>query len=557
MLLNRSQVKSLSTIEDRRTQLHIHLSAFAVIVLSLCIRVAAFAQEIPADALPPSFHKERREAVREMLPKNSVAVFFANPERTRSNDVDYVYHQDPDFYYLTGYEEPNSVLLIFSDMQTDKDGNQYNELLFAQSRNPMAEMWTGRRLGPEGAKEKLEIANVEDQHAFAAYPIDFAKFDKVLFFPFQNDVRDDTQDDADLYDLISVFQEKNGITRDFNAHLQNVYAALRESSDLSLEDRKAQILRMTRSDPSLRNDHLVKAFLDSKDNEIAMSVVSQVPTTNLDDLSLDRIMNKLRETKSAEELKLLRKAINISCMGQIEVMKAMRPDMSEREIQGIHEFVYKMYGAEYEGYPSIIGAGQDGCILHYIENSKPTLGNDLVLMDAGAEYHGYSADVTRTIPANGTFSPEQRAIYDLVYKAQEAGFKECQPGNDFRAPHRAAQQVIDDGLAELGIITKGQRHMYFPHGTSHYLGLDVHDRGTYGNLKPGTVITVEPGIYIPYNSPCDKKWWGIGVRIEDDVLITETGWENLSVAAPRSADDIEKMMTQPSALDDFTLPALK
>jgi Xaa-Pro aminopeptidase len=238
-------------------------------------------------------------------------------------------------------------------------------------------------------------------------------------------------------------------------------------------------------------------------------------------------------------------------------MKAMHPKMSEMEIKGIHEFVFRKYGSEFEGYPSIVGAGDNGCILHYIENIKPVVGTDLVLMDLGAEYHGYTADVTRTIPASGKFTPEQKAIYNLVLKAQEAGFAECKVGNDFRSTHRAAQKVIDDGLAELGIITKGQMHTYFPHGTSHYLGLDVHDRGTGGNFKAGTIITVEPGIYIPFNSPCDKKWWGIAVRIEDDILITETGWENLSARAPRTAEEIERTMAMPSALDDFILPSLK
>jgi Xaa-Pro aminopeptidase len=164
--------------------------------------------------------------------------------------------------------------------------------------------------------------------------------------------------------------------------------------------------------------------------------------------------------------------------------------------------------------------------------------------------------VTRTIPADGTFSPEQKAIYELVYRAQTAGFEECVVGNAFGDPGKIAREVINEGLAKLGIIEEGERHHYFPHGTSHYLGLDVHDRGTYGPFKPGTVITVEPGIYIPDGSDCDEKWWGIAVRIEDDILITEDGWVNLSGMAPRSVEDIEAMMALPSPLDDFLLPNL-
>jgi Xaa-Pro aminopeptidase len=238
-------------------------------------------------------------------------------------------------------------------------------------------------------------------------------------------------------------------------------------------------------------------------------------------------------------------------------MKAMHKNMSETEIQGIHEFVYKKYGAEYEGYPSIVGAGNNGCVLHYIENNKTKVGNELVLMDLGAEYHGYTADVTRTIPANGKFSPEQKAIYDLVYEAQEAGIAEAKVGNSFNAPNAATRTVINKGLVQLG-ITKSidEKHNYYPHGSSHYIGLDVHDAGSYGPYKVNMVITVEPGIYIPEGSPCDEKWWGIAVRIEDDILITDDKPINLSARAPRKSDEIEKMMQLPSVLDGFKLPKL-
>jgi len=265
----------------------------------------------------------------------------------------------------------------------------------------------------------------------------------------------------------------------------------------------------------------------------------------------------LREVKLPEEMKLLKKAIDISAIGQIEMMKAMHSGMSETEIQGIHEFVYKKYGAEYEGYPSIVGAGNNGCVLHYIENNKPKVGNELVLMDLGAEYHGYTADVTRTIPANGKFSPEQKAIYDLVYEAQEAGIVAAKVGNPFNAPNAATRVIINKGLVQLG-ITKSidENHNYYPHGASHYIGLDVHDAGSYGAFKENMVITVEPGIYISEGSPCDKKWWGIAVRIEDDILITTEGPINLSARAPRKSDEIEKMMRLPSVLDNFKLPKL-
>ena len=313
----------------------------------------------------------------------------------------------------------------------------------------------------------------------------------------------------------------------------------------------------------LKDDKIISDYINSQDDKLRLELKEQLlkidaeEKNNLDTQTLSTLMAQLREIKTSEEMVLLTKAVRISAMGQREVMKAMHPGMSESEIQGIHEYVYKKYGSEYEGYPSIVGAGNNGCVLHYIENSKMKVENDLVLMDLGAEYHGYTADVTRTIPANGKFSQEQKAIYDLVYEAQEAGIAASVVGADFRDPHRAAQKVINEGLAKLGIISSSDsQHNYFPHGTSHYLGLDVHDAGTYSPFKPNVVITVEPGIYIPEGSDCDKKWWGIAVRIEDDILITENGPINLSGEAPRKSDEIEELMKEPSALDDFSLPNL-
>jgi Xaa-Pro aminopeptidase len=268
-------------------------------------------------------------------------------------------------------------------------------------------------------------------------------------------------------------------------------------------------------------------------------------------------MAGLREIKTKEELLLLTKAVRISAMGQREIMKAMHQGMSESEIQGIHEFVYKKYGSEFEGYPSIVGAGNNGCVLHYTENSKMKVENDLVLMDLGAEYHGYTADVTRTIPANGKFSTEQKLIYDLVYQAQEAGIATVKKGNSFKEPDVAARKVITAGLMELGIITKEEQSIiYFPHGTSHHIGLDVHDPGLYNTFAINMVLTVEPGVYIPNGSDCDKKWWGIAVRIEDDILVTENEPINLSGEAPRKSEEIETLMQEKSVLNGFILLSL-
>lgn len=528
------------------------------LILFTCCCALLTAQEKPNDYLTPEFHAARREAVRAMMPGNSVAVFFANPVRNRANDVDYHYHQDPNFYYLTGFKEPHGILLIYKDLQ-EIDDSQIHEVLFVQERNPLREQWDGYRLGVKGAKEKLGFEHVFFNTDFTDFKTAFDTFDQVLFFDFAGDVRDDPSTEADLYSLIKSFKEKANFPEDFASEKVSLYRYI-TTSDAKSSANVAQVLaRSLRYNQELAQDELLTSYQRAINNRQRKELKQQMAAklTNLDAETLPMIMDSLREIKQPEEVELLKKAIYISAIGQVEVMKAMHPQMSEREIQGIHEFVFKKYGAEYEGYPSIVGGGHNGCVLHYITNDKPRVGNDLVLMDLGAEYHNYTADVTRTIPANGTFSAEQRAIYDIVYEAQEAGIAASVVGASMRSPHNAALEVIERGLKSLGIIEDASEvRRYFPHGTSHYLGLDVHDAGTYAPFAHNTLITVEPGIYIPEDSPCDPKWWGIAVRIEDDILITNNGPVNLSAFAPRTAEAIEAMMQQPSVLDDFLLPEL-
>ena len=529
-------------------------------VLLLSFGFQNFAQGVPTDYLSSQFHKERRNAVRSMMPPNTVAVFFANPERNRSNDVNYVYHQDPDFYYLSGYKEPNAVLLIFSEDQKDENSERYNETIFVQKRDALKEQWNGKRLGVEGAQNELGFKKAYNGTQFATLPIDFKKFDKVLFFDFKNDYRNTAQK-GDLFDLITTFKEKTDYPSDYNPTKQRLYDMIASADDENSTAIAATLRNYLNFYKELQKDKLLIGFASANNDGLRTEIKERVnlilKSNNLDSAIITEIMNTLRETKTAEEIALLKKAVEISAVGQIEVMKAMHPNMSEAEIQGIHEFVYKKYGSEYEGYPSIVGGGNNGCILHYVENSKTKVGNDLVLMDLGAEYHGYTADVTRTIPANGKFTKEQKLIYDIVYKAQEAGIKASKVGASFEAPGKAARAVVTKGLMSLGIISNEQEaRTYFPHGTSHYLGLDVHDKGTFRNFKANTVITVEPGIYIPEGSKCDKKWWGIAVRIEDDILITKKGPVNLSSMAPRTTESIEAVMQESSPLDDFVLPGL-
>ena len=536
------------------------LRIFLLFMISLVLSVSLSGQSIPTDFLSADFHKDRREAVRQMLPANTVAVFFANAERNRANDVDYRYHQDPDFYYLTGYKEPNAVLLVFSANQSDAAGIEYNEMLYVQKRDVKAEQWNGKRLGVEGARKELGFQMVFNGDEFSNIPVDFKSFDMVTFFDFKNDFRDKSGT-ADLFDLIKSFKIKTDYPSDYNPAKNRLYGMIKATAIENSANVAQTLGRYLSRDTSLQEDELLSGFVNAGDDglrsEIKEKISLKLKVNNLNSNMISQIMSTLRETKTAEELVLLKKAIEISAVGQAEVMKAMHPTMSETEIQGVHEYVYKKYGAEYEGYPSIVGAGNNGCILHYIENNKTEVANDLVLMDLGAEYHGYTADVTRTIPANGKFTIEQKQIYDIVYNAQEAGIKESVVGAPFSAPGKAAFSVVAKGLIRLGIVkSKSEARTYFPHGTSHYLGLDVHDKGTYAPFKANTVITVEPGIYIPEGSDCDKKWWGIAVRIEDDILITEKGPINLSNRAPRTTEAIEAMMKQASPLDDFTLPSL-
>ncbi|MFI5149383.1 MAG: aminopeptidase P N-terminal domain-containing protein [Bacteroidia bacterium] len=431
-----------------------------------------------SDLLSKEFHAGRRNALRALMPDSSVAVFFANPERNRSNDVDYQYSQDPDFYYLSGYPEPNALLFIFKE-KVQIDSVYTNELLFVQERNPYRESWNGRRLGIEGVRKELGFAHALLNSQFADLSMGFPRFHKIYCIEPKDDIRDDKNDKGDLFSLVKHFRNKTN-------------------------------------------------SLNTKDN-----------------YALVQFMAGLREVKTPEEMKLLRKAVRISCESHAVLMHSLDTSMTEYQAQAVIEYGFKARGSEYPGYPSIVGAGENSCILHYIENRRHFKTNDILVLDAGAEYHGYTADITRSLPVNGHFSPEQRLIYDIVYDAQAAGINACMEGNEFRAAHKAAFNVISRRMKDLGIIKNELEAMkYFFHGTSHYLGLDVHDAGLYGKLKPGNVITVEPGIYIPEGSDCDKKWWNIGIRIEDDILITSGKPENLSASLPSKAEEIERIMRE-------------
>lgn len=481
-----------------------------LLFLAQGIVVAQVAQK-PADLLTPAFHQGKREALRRIMPPNSVAVFFSNPIRSRANDGFYKYHPDPNFYYLTGHREPHSMLLIFKEIQVF-DAKEVNEIIFVRQHDALKELYDGARLGKEGAREKLKFKVTYEGPEFEKFPIDFSAFDKVLFYDFFNDVRN-TDEVGDLYDLIETFKQKVGYDQ--------------KNLNVAIEPKK----------------------------------------NNIDLVTLDELMKKLRGIKSPEEIELLRKAINISTVGQLEVMRAIKPGMSEMQIQGLHEFIHKSYTAEDQGYQSIVGAGHNGCVLHYRESQKPAVQDgELILMDVGAQYRGYTADITRTIPVNGKFTKEQKLIYDLVYEAQTAAWELCKEGTTFAALTAITEKVINEGLVELGLYKSTDksdivdpatgRNRYNPHGCCHHIGLDVHDKGNYDLLKEGMVITIEPGIYVRNGSPADQRWWDIPVRIEDDFLVKKDGCELLSEMAPRKSEEIEKVMKESSVLQNFQLPNL-
>ena len=354
----------------------------------------------------------------------------------------------------------------------------FREILFIKERNPSKEQWQGVQMGPKEAMEHLQI-------------------DTALSSLMLSDVLDQLILSTDTVHLSTI------PTRSLTVPLvsKNLYA-----------------------------DADIKKWMKLRNEDVFVKTPMSV-------------LASMREVKDTAELRLMRKAIEISIQGHYGTMRGARPGMKEYELEALMEYAFKRMGAEDVGYPSIVGSSYNACILHYNSNRRTTQRNDLVLADCGAEYHGYTADITRTFPMNGAFSPEQKLIYNVVLEAQDSGIAASNVGEPFRAPNAAAKEVITRRLMELGIIDSASHvGKYFMHGTSHYLGLDVHDPGTSGPLQVNSVITVEPGIYIPEGAPCDRKWWNIGVRIEDDILITTEGPENMSRSLPRTAEDIEAIV---------------
>jgi len=461
------------------------IRVFLVLSIFQSGRVTSQTSPYDTDHLSAAFHASKREAVRNTIAPGTCALLFSNPVRNRTNDVDYQYIQDPDFYYLTGLTEPSSALFLFSE-PVSWEGKMINELLFIQDHDGRAEMIEGKRAGKAYVQDSLGFRNIAFNHELDRYFPDLSQMQQVW-------VKWPT-------DIDPVSSQKNSLN-------WMVAYARKQIDDAGLSSKSGQLLKALAS---------------------------------------------LRQIKSEEELVLMKKAIGISVEALTKTISSIEPGKTEYQAQAVAEFYFKYLGAEYQGYGSIAGSGENSCVLHYTSNRRRLQSGEMMVMDMGAEYHGYSADITRTVPVNGHFTPEQKIIYELVLAAQQAAIKLVVEGNGFNDPHYEAYKIISAGLIKLGIIKNAEEaKSYFPHGTSHYLGLEVHDAGNYGPLQPGMVITVEPGIYIPEGSPCDKKWWNIGVRIEDDVLVSDNEPIVLSGGLPVTVESIEKLMSKPALPEEL------
>jgi Xaa-Pro aminopeptidase len=489
------------------------------------------------------------------MPANSVIVLFASSERTFSTDVDYVYHQNPDMLYFSGYTEPNSMMYIFKEEQKiDGFETPFSEVIFTPTKEMAEIIYTGKSMGADDAMKELGIQLAVETSKYEEFPVALLKFKVIITDRLPSDVRESSSPSS-LSGLISAFKKKAGIQYipdNFSLLLSNYI------SDSKNDTQQKAFIKWVKAYISMQPDiviidPLITSFLNSTDSLTRALIKDSLVNNRINYVYFNRLTSTLRQIKTEEEIEVIKKAIEITCNANNEVMKAATPDMSEREIQGIHEYMYKLKGAKEIGFPLIIASGNNGCILHYQDNDAPRIGNNLILMDVGAMVCGYSADVTRTIPATGRFSPEQLAIYNLVLEAQDSALSYCKHGMPYTKLDLVGRKVIAEGLKKLGVIEDPEQvSIYYPHGISHPIGLDVHDKYLIGTqIINGMILTLEPGIYIPIGSKCDKKWWGIAVRIEDDILIKDNSPVNLSLSTPRKAQDIEKLMKKSSSFNQF------
>ncbi|OCA56115.1 Xaa-Pro aminopeptidase [Photorhabdus namnaonensis] len=426
----------------------------------------------------------RRQALLAKMAPASAAIIFSAPTAPRNSDNEHPYRQHSDFLYLTGFNEPEAVLILIKS-----DDKHNHSVLFNRARDLTAEIWFGRRLGQEAAPEKLGI-------------------DRALPF---DDIK------QELYLLL------NGLDAVYHAQGEFAYA-----------------------------DEIVFHALDILRKGGRRNLSAPLTITDWRPW-----VHEMRLFKSKAEIEMMRRAGEISAQAHMRAMKVCRPGMFEYQLEAEihHEFTHQ--GARYPAYNTIVGSGENSCILHYTENESRMKEGDLVLVDAGCEYQGYAGDITRTFPVNGKFTRAQREIYDIVLKTLNVSLELYKPGTSINKVTKHVVQIMVEELVKLGIMHGEVEHLietkayrqFFMHGLSHWLGLDVHDVGDYGVerdriLQPGMVLTVEPGLYIAPDADVPMEYRGIGIRIEDDILITETGNENLTASVVKEADEIEALMAK-------------
>lgn len=434
-------------------------------------------------ALPQEEFVQRRAIFFEQLPDNSVAVIFSAQEQVRNKDCCYPFRQDSYFWYLTGFNEPDAALVL------SKKNGQNLTALFLRPNDPEMEIWNGRRLGLEKAPEKLTLDVAFDIADFAT---EFAKI--------------------------------------MENHTALFYAEQVQSW----------------------GDVLLQSYLDNP---------------QIEKQDWQRILDEMRLFKSDNEIRLMQQAAQITAFGHIKAMQQVRPNRLEYEIESEISHEFNRFGARFVAYNTIVAGGENACILHYNDNDQALKDGDLVLIDAGCEFAGYAGDITRTFPVNGKFSQAQRDIYGLVLKAQKRAIELLVAGNSIQLANDEVVRIKVAGLVELGIlqgdvealIEQNAHRQFYMHGLGHWLGLDVHDVGSYSNdrensdrnskkrdrtLQVGMVLTVEPGLYISPNANVPEQYKGIGVRIEDNILITDYGNKILTCAAPKEIAEIEALMAR-------------
>jgi Xaa-Pro aminopeptidase len=423
---------------------------------------------------------ERRLQLSNKVLDDSAIIVASALVKSRISDTDYAYRQDSNFYYLSGYEEPDSLILIRPNHDKEKF------IIFCRDRDPLREQWDGFRTGQDGAIQEYQADNA--------------------------------------YSINSIDQ----MMPELLAGVKNIYFSMSAPCgvDLKISQWVEDIRKNTRAGAE--------------------------PPHNL--LSLDSILHEMRLIKEDHEMDLMKQAADITTEAHIRAMQAVTPGMYEYQLEAEYLYAFNKNGARSAAYNSIVGGGNNSCILHYVENNAELKDGDLVLVDAGCEYKYYASDVTRTFPVNGKFSPEQKEIYSIVLEAHKQSMEQAKPGNKWNLMHEKSVEVIVEGLLDLGllkgtkdqVIENGDYSKFYMHRIGHWLGMDVHDVGGYKqdgdwrDLEKGMVMTIEPGIYILDSlEDVDDKWKGIGVRIEDDIVVTESGFEVLTPNVPRTIEEVE------------------